>query len=189
METNPDLIVTPHPYDVEDINEFSSLKDAREYVEDARAQPRGGSCPCCDQHVKNYRYSISRSMALALVSLYHLNVRNNDTFVSKEDLFKVVISKSAFGGGSFASMVRWGLIEEKSSDDKTKGRCSGYWRITEKGKSFVKNEIRLPKYVHSYNNKVFFRDDKEMVSILDAMNGESFDYEKIMSEAVANPEK
>jgi len=183
-----------HPYDITDgiikIDGFSNLMDARKYVENVRAQPEGGFCPCCSQHVKNYRYSISRSMALALIALYHLNLRNNDTYISKENLFKNVISKSAFGGGSFASMTRWGLIESKVKDpkDETKGRTSGFWRVTERGKAFVRNELLVPKYVHSYNNEVFRYDDSEMVSILDALNGEVFDYQKMMSEAVPNPD-
>lgn len=190
MTTLPDIIDLTHPYDTKDIDGFSPLVDARQYVETLRAQPKGGTCPCCNQHVKNYRYSISSSMAKALIALYHKNLKNKGMFISKEDLFKDIETKSTFGGGSFASMKRWGLIEQKkkSVDDKTKGRCSGFWRITEKGVAFVRNEITLPKYVHSYNNEVFKQDDSEMISITEALFSEGFDYQKVMSEAVANPD-
>ena len=130
---------------------------------------KGGTCPCCGQYVKMYRYSIAGVAAACLIRLYG----------SPEGAFVPVnsIARGHGVGGHWARLRRWGLIEEAINED-TKKRTSGLWRITARGREFVDNKILVPKYVLIYNGTVFGFEGG-MVSIRGCL-GNKFNYEELM---------
>lgn len=129
------------------------------------------TCPCCDQTVKLYKRTINSTTAYDLI---HFEKRVADG----EYMHIKHINTSAAGGGDFAKLRLWGLIEEKFNESTGK-RSSGYWRITQKGRDFVNAKVMVRKYALIYNGK-FLGFDGGMVTIKDSL-GKHFDYAELMS--------
>lgn len=152
------------------IPEFETLEEAKAFIREN--WEKGTACPCCGQLVKLYKRNIYAVMAADLIRLYHLDQ-------SKYHHIGKFSNKNRSGGGDFAKLVYWGLVEEepKPADDKKK-RTSGMWRITEAGKSFAERRLRVPKYAQVYNGKLLgLTGDRVMID--DAL-GDKFDYDKLM---------
>ena len=56
----------------------------------------------------------------------------------------------------------------------------GYWRITDKGREFVENKIKVPERIILYNGE-FHGFDGGDINIIKALNNK-FDYDELMSE-------
>lgn len=89
------------------------------------------------------------------------------------------ISTANTGSQDFSKLRYWGLISEKPND-KTDKRTSGLWMITDKGRSFARNEIKVQKRVLIYNGKMqgFSEDHTDIIEAL----GDKFDYQELMRE-------
>lgn len=128
------------------------------------------TCPCCNQMVKLYKRSIPAVVAHDLIVLS--KAVNNDEYKH------ITTFQSKGGGGDFARLETWGLIQAKPNDS-THRRTSGLWTITQKGRDFVDRKLMVRKYVQIYNN-TFYGYDGGMVTIDDCL-GEHFDYSELMS--------
>jgi hypothetical protein len=152
-----------------------TLKEAKAWLKERVNE--GARCPCCNQLAKVYKRRIHSTMAYHLIQLKKRSL--DDSFIHKS--FLLSGSRSAMtslGGGEFAMMRHWGLIEEKLKDDKQKGRTSGFWRITEKGKGFVDKKLLINKFIYLYDGQLL-KVSEETASISDCL-GEKFDYESLM---------
>lgn len=102
-------------------------------------------CYCCGSKLKIYRRQIYAPMAAALICLYRYF--HHGEYVHKNQLAeknpKLAVS---LGGGDFAKMRHWKLIEEKPKDDDKDTATSGEWRITPKGVQYVEGNLSVPKY-------------------------------------------
>ena len=145
-----------------------TLKEGREYVR--RNLRKGVKCPCCTQFCKVYKRQIHSTMARMLISLYHLGPGYHH--------FNAVMRGISGGWGDFSKLASWGLIIEEANDDPAK-RKSGMWAITDRGKQFVRNEIEIPRYIETYNNKQVGV-STDTVMIVDCL-GKKFNYEELMS--------
>ena len=150
-------------------------------IEDAKNFLRGNYikgcvCPCCGQFVKLYNRPIHTSMAKDLIRLYHIH--NNDDWNKYYHISK--IRTRTAGGGDFAKFLYWGLVKEleKDSNDASK-RTSGYWKITDKGKQFVENRIKVEKHAIIYNSKLL-KFSEDFVNIKDCLK-DKFDYNELMN--------
>jgi hypothetical protein len=94
-------------------------------------------CPCCDKPSGHQRKNFSKGMAISLRHLY----REGDGWVKpSRDL--------SHNTSSWAAGLRhWGLIESLVPVSKARGKDTGYYRITDKGRQFVEGLITLPSYV------------------------------------------
>lgn len=138
----------------------------------------GMTCPCCGQLVKEYRRKLTSAMAQALIAAYLWHKRNP----GREWFHVSAFDMSAFRGGDWAKTKLWGLsIEMPNPNDPTK-RNSGMWKLSETGKSFVRNRLIVPRYLYIYDNKVT-RKSKEMTDIVAAL-GDKFDYSELMKGAL-----
>ena len=131
--------------------------------------PAGAICACCGQKVKRHKRRVYSVPAAELVRLYRLNRDDRESFHH--------ISAFAHPIPVISKMVYWGLVESRINTDSKK-RTSGYWRITDKGVSFVKGELTIPSFVYVYNNRVD-EISGEHVSIIDCLD-ESFNYADVM---------
>jgi hypothetical protein len=165
------------------VNEFTSgdtaklmqLESAKLFT--SKNLKKGTDCPLCKQDVKMYWKKIDSNMAKYLIVLYKLTAQktNREYFHTETDL--KVTQKV---GGSFAKLRWWGLIEQKEKDtDYTTARTSGLWKITDKGKQYVRGEIKLPLYVKLYNKKMYGTDGKD-VDIRHSLNAK-FNYTELMN--------
>lgn len=139
--------------------EGESLKDARQWLAKRFRNGDLSLCPCCGQTVKKYARSIHGAMCAALKYI----AENPGTTSKKVLRFQ--------GGGDYAKLVHWGLLEQSDADSS--------WRITDKGLQFLRGTHVVPKYVYIYNSIVFGRSE-EQVDIYSCA-GKDFSFEEIMA--------
>lgn len=102
---------------------------------------RAKSCRCtqCGQPTNTYHRTISSGMGWKLVRLMRYDAQFPGDFahVSQFDV--------AGGRGESGILAHWGMVEERRNTDGRK-KTSGYWRLTEFGKAFVRMEQYVPRY-------------------------------------------
>lgn len=135
---------------------------------------KGYKCPCCSQRVKIYKRKLNVAQAHALILVY-VWFKNNP---EKEWCNVRQFDTTAFRGGDWAKLRYFGLISEKSNEDKTK-RTSGLWKVTAKGGCFVRSEISVPEHLLIFNQTVYGFEGKE-IFIRDALRNK-FNYEELMN--------
>jgi hypothetical protein len=134
---------------------------------------KGTHCPCCGRYTKVYRRKLNAGLALFLIRAsrkygdkwFHVNhdVKDHREF-----------------NADYGKLEYWGLIEPMSPTDKRP--TSGYWRVTDKGRQFVRGEIALPAYMLVLNNKVL-EAAQACIDIRDALRSGGFDYAELMNAA------
>jgi hypothetical protein len=124
----------------------------------------GHVCPVCTRMAKVYKRKIHKAMAKSLIDLYKANGTHQFVHWSKVS-----------NNGDFAMLRHWNIIKEESGG-------SGKWKITSKGKDFLKN-YKVPKYAMVYDGDFIGLDDSEFVSIQDCL-GDEFNLEELMQEVV-----
>jgi len=135
----------------------------------------GVRCPCCEQFVKIYKRRINCQMAKSLIDLYFMPGARNGKWYHRVD-FK---DDRFAGGGDFAKLRYWNLVEEKPNLEDVDKKCSGMWKITKDGMDFVVGRLQVPKYVHVYNTKVYDKSG-DMIGITTAL-GTKFSYRELMN--------
>lgn len=146
-----------------------------QYPELASLLAKNGTiCPCCGQVVKMYTYKMYALSSLALIRLYQkTNKKNKPYHISEISESDGVTPRASH----FAELRHWGLIvPEKNVDPKKKS--SGYWRITDKGKQFVEQGLKIPEKIKMYNN-TFFGFEGEEIDIMQSL-GNDFNYYELM---------
>jgi len=147
------------------------IQNLRNELINIRSTGASSRCTVCDQHVKEYRKSLSSNSARFLFSLVSISKTKKDGWVHYSDCI--------YHSRNYPEVAYWGLAHTKSDESKQK-KTSGYWKPTQLGIDFVKNKnVTIPKYVHIYNGKITKIDDSTKVSILDAL-GTKFDYSELM---------
>jgi len=133
---------------------------------------KGVRCPCCDQLVKIYRRKLNSGMAITLIRMYLYDP--HEWMVVKDFLRRY----SYHNNHDWTLLKNWCLIEGCERDPEHGGRTIGAWRITPLGRMFVKNTIKVHKYVVIYNKR-FQRLEGEMVDIRECL-GSKFNYYELM---------
>jgi hypothetical protein len=158
-------------------NPEQTLQDARRRL--LKRLDEGTICPCCGQTAKRYRRKLTSQMARVLVEL-HFATRK-EGLVHKRDL------ESHDGSGDLGKLAHWGLVHSPEGTNAGGSNRSGYWQTTEKGDRFVRDEIKVPRYVHLYNGRRLGF-SKEMTDIRTAI-GDHFDYEELMRWQSSTPDE
>lgn len=152
---------------------MQTIDEAKQFLRDNLHA--GAKCPCCGQQVKCYKYKLYGTAARALIDLYKLG--NGYHHVSQY----AEAGAGRLRAPHFAELRFWGLIERRPLNDNPKKRSSGYWRITKKGKLFVRGEITVNSRILVYNGKFQgFAPDSVLINIKDAL-GNDFDYRELMT--------
>jgi hypothetical protein len=177
---NPSVGLVIKPFEGVVKETMNTLEDAKTYVRAKRDE--GVPCPCCGQMCKVYPRSLNAAMARFLIWLVReYEERKKDDAAT--DLWISVnegpLIQHRKGGGDFAKMEHWGLIEQMANDDETK-RTSGFWRPTQSGIDFVYYRITVPRKAMLYMNEcIGFSEEK--INIREAL-GTKFDYQELMGE-------
>jgi|TARA_Y100000289_G_scaffold48124_1_gene48560 hypothetical protein len=133
------------------------------------------TCPTCDRHAKIYKRKLSSNSIRFLTSLIQQNSLKKEPVHYKE---------CNFGSRDYPALRWWGLAQTYK-DSNPKKNWSGYWIPTDKGIEFAKSEIRIPKYLYTYNGEVIdieVEDETPEIYITDII-GENFDYLELMKES------
>ena len=136
----------------------------------------GANCPCCGQFAKIYKRRLYASIAFGIVMLHRLSRHN---FGSYHHIGKIMNGYGKTGGGDFAKAKYWGLIEHKENTDDEK-RCSGMWRLTEKGRAFAECSLKVPAYCAVYNGEALGFEG-EAINVRQALQSK-FNYVELMQE-------
>lgn len=152
-----------------------TLEEAKQYI--AENFITGTQCPCCTQMVRQYSYKLYDSSAAALIRLYNLTLFKGDGEFHVKDYAEA--TEHYTRASHFAELRWWGLIEKMENPSK-KAPSAGYWYITEKGKQFVRNEIKVKESIKMFNNQFHGFEGNE-ISISEAL-GTKFDYNQIFQQ-------
>ena len=137
-------------------------------------------CPCCQQTGKIYKRSISTTMVRQLIII---SKASRSKWADHENWVDVKQFYLPGASGDYAKLRFWGLIEPQSVRTNRKN-ASGWWRITDLGRSFVKGALTVCKYVYVYNNRLYEVegvDSEGPFIFIGKALGEKFDYEELMN--------
>ncbi len=152
-----------------------TLQEAQDSFRQRLFEGKTPKCPCCGRKGKVYKRKLNSGMARMLIRFYEVHFRLPcQEWVHVHDLF-----------GGFGQKHRdwpvlrlWGLLERK--DKRTdKENASGFWKLTAKGRAFVRGEGEVPKHVFMYNRQKVDESD-ERITIRQAL-GDAFDYAELMT--------
>jgi hypothetical protein len=129
-------------------------------------------CHHCGANSKVYAYKIG-SYARVLIWM---------AFRGKDGEYVHIPTSGAInGGGDYAKLRYWGLIEKSPKNPDPKKKSSGLWRLTTTGRDFALNKTTINStcyYSHPPGEVLGF--EPGQVSIVDAL-GKHFDYSSLMS--------
>lgn len=152
---------------VKDLHKSNTIKDAKDAL---RAELIEGShCPVCTRWAQLQKWQMTGRDGKLLIQMYN----------SKTEYIHIM-KKLSPPDGRYARMRFWGLIEARGDVPKGDVKASGFWKITDKGRQFVENRIRVPKKVKVFNNHSYGFIDDESVSIYEVL-GKKFSYSELMS--------
>ena len=123
---------------------FTTLQQAKDWLAHSVEDPEGAICPCCERFDKVYSRKINNSSIRALASLHRYS-RTGDAYHHYSDFV------AKFQHGDFPKLQWLGLLERAPQDDKNK-KTSGMYRITGRGRAFVRGEVAIPERVVLYHN-------------------------------------
>lgn len=152
-----------------------TLGDARTQVEQRAHSKGGGHCPCCGQLVKVYTRRLNSALAQFLVWI----VRSYEDTPRWIHIREFPMIQNRRGGGDFAKLTFWSLLEQKPNDDDPTKRTSGLWKPLQLANDFVYKRTRLPEYVQLYDNHVQGFAAKTID--IEMALGQQFDYAELMS--------
>jgi hypothetical protein len=122
----------------------------------------GAKCPVCTQFARTYRRKVHASMVKTLIAMYR---QGQTSYVYLPD----IPQKSRDSTG----MAWWKLIAADPERD-------GWWRVTEVGEKWLREELGIPKYAKVYDGRCLGYDRTEYVTIRDAL-GTKFSFEELMN--------
>lgn len=134
---------------------------------------KGYNCPCCGQLVKRYFRKMNCNMAMTLVALYR---KKKFGFVRVEEFLRV---NGYPRSGDFPYLVHYGMLEKMTGERADGSKKNGFYKLTDKGRQFVLEQIKVPQTFIIYNGKCEGFEGKE-IGIVDAL-GKYFDYRELMS--------
>lgn len=143
-----------------------SLGEARDWLRERI--DNGQRCPCCQQFAKVYRRKIHTAMARSLIVIYR------STQPWEWCHLPTVLG---INGGDTAKATYWGLLEEEAIIRSDGGRA-GWWRLTIKGRQYVEDRVRVPKYARIYDGRCLSLVG-DPVGVRDAL-GDGFDLADLM---------
>jgi hypothetical protein len=154
---------------------METISEAKVYLKENFE--KGCKCPACDQLVKLWKYSIHSTMARLLIELYV----SGGEYHHINELWERVKKKSNIKTdhcGDFSKLTYWGFIEPMVKNPEENKRASGYWKITDKGKDFVKGKSLAVKTLLVFDQRVYKTEGK--IDILGALK-KKFDYFELLA--------
>lgn len=135
----------------------------------------GSKCPACGQQVKLYPRKITSAMAYGLILLAQ---SDNYGFFHIEDYLKTQNCPSSIRG-DIPKLRHFGLIEKQEGVKEDGNKRNGLYRVTERGRMFVKKQTTVQSHVNLYNNTVCGFSET-YIDIEDALT-KKFNYSELMT--------
>jgi len=164
-----------------------SIKKAQLDMRQAMQAGRSAECPCCYQNVAASKRKLDRSICLSLSYLVSLHRKTGGP---------IHYTSLARPFGRYTATIThwniiryWDLARKINRDDpqweKIQAQLigdpdkpnSGYWVPTNNGYSFVNGQMKVPKYIYTYNGKPVHK-SPQLVDMKAAL-GERFNYAEL----------
>ncbi len=136
---------------------------------------KGTHCKCCGQFVKTYKRKLNVGMCVVLIYLCKSGIKD---YIHVEHFIKEKGLPQSFRA-DFHKLTLWKILEAQTEKREDGNPNTGYYKITEKGKCFARNEIEVPESVFIYNNKVEAFSEAT-INIKAALHNK-FNYEELMA--------
>lgn len=134
----------------------------------------GETCPCCERTARMYKRPLYGVHARLMLDLW--NVHLADPGAQWVNIPRLEKSK----GGDEAKARFWGLIEPQPGERPDGSTRTGWWRLTDRGRAFLRGELTVPKRAKIYGGKFYgFVEGDPLVGIADIMD-DQFDYDRLM---------
>jgi uncharacterized protein YjaZ len=133
-----------------------------------------GDSPCCGRHAQIYRRRIHHALASQLIELFRLTAAAPESYVHASRL----IQKGATGSSDLCIAIFWGLVEKMPVENSGR-KATGYWRLTDKGRIFVRGETSIEAVALVFDNSFHGFDSDEKCTISDCL-GYAFSYDRLM---------
>ena len=116
---------------------------------------------------------------MVMIRMYLQN--GGQDYVNVPDMFstKMGSRKLPGGTGDGTKAKYWGLIVPMPGQRDDGSTCNGWWRLTRRGRAFVRGWIKVPKYAHIYNDEKLWLSGPRW-TIRDAL-GTKFNYRELMN--------
>ena len=134
---------------------------------------KGFTCDCCGSFCKRYFRKMNCNMAMTMIALFR---KKKFGFVRVEEFLRV---NGYPRSGDFPYLVHYGMLEKMSGERADGSKKNGFYKLTDKGRQFVLEQIKVPQTFIIYNGKCEGFEGKE-IGIVDAL-GKHFDYRELMS--------
>lgn len=134
----------------------------------------GTYCSCCFSFCKMYKRKLNVSMSVVLI---YLNKYPKDVYIFVEKMIADKGLPHSFRA-DFHKLVFWKMIEGKEGKLDDGNPDNGLYRITEKGRCFVRGEISVPEYALIYHDKCEWFSEK-LIFIREALKNK-FNYDELM---------
>lgn len=138
----------------------------------------GARCPCCKQIAREYKRTIHAAMAQKLIQFWRTY---GTAWGERTPLMLRGREGAADGGGDFAKLRYWQLVEE-SDEERPDGGRAGWWRVTQLGDQFVQNKLAVHRYAYVFDGKLR-RLEGPLYSIERCL-GKRFNYNELMGYAI-----
>jgi hypothetical protein len=157
---------------------MNTIEEAKQFIRD-NCEKKGVSCPVCNQLVKIYNRKFNSGMARILIEIFRYDAESkpeNGYF----HIHRVMTARRLNATNmEYSKLKYWGFIESKKESALPEKKSTGFWRITEKGKSFVQNKIMVYSHIVLDQNGRFLGYNGEYIDIRSAL-GQKFNYSELM---------
>jgi hypothetical protein len=134
----------------------------------------GVVCPVCARSGKVYRMALSKVQVKMLGWLAQYTKRGEYIHFNK------TAPRAFVKSVSIGKTKHWGLIDQKPNDDlKKKG--SGYIMITDAGRAFILNQLKVHRHIFLYQDRVLQSGGGEVCR--QDLHPEDFNFSKLMQPA------
>lgn len=117
-------------------------------------------CPHCKRSMEPNKQGLTRGLVMTLLSVYD-QVGTKPFHLQKD----VALTKNQYN--NFQKLRYWGLVK-KCAD-------GGVWQIDRVGIEFLKDNVRLRKFLYTFNNAIV-GDEGDFVKITDVLKDEDLPY-------------
>lgn len=134
---------------------------------------KGYNCPCCGTFLKRYYRKMNANMAVTIIAMY---VKKKFGFIRVEEFLRL---NGYQRSGDFPYLVHWGILEKMPGERIDGSKKTGFYKLTDKGRQFVKGEITVKQTMIFYKGKCEGFEGDE-ITIQQAL-GKKFDYRELMN--------
>lgn len=161
------------------MNDELTIKQAKDIM---RPQlEKGVCCLICGQTAKIYKRPLTSSMCLGLILLHNheKTFLEQEAWIHLESFFKEQDCDSSIRS-DVPKLRFWNLIQPKEGEKEDGNPNNGYYKLTDIGRKFCREEVKVSSHVRIYNNTFYgFPTDSKEISVKEALKNK-FNYSEII---------